>query len=219
MKYILTFLLLIPFGFLFSQNPDDFYIKPDNTKFPTTNTNNQITQPQYDKRPFSENKKVQVQLSTGAGVMSFGGQTLFSTWVAPTVKYQLTPKFNLKVGAITMYGNMNNFQNYLYQENNTSKTDRLAQYYFFAQGEYKVNNKFTIRGTTMKEFSDQSLNPSPYSMNHIGFDYKISDKVTINADFLLSKGNTPWGMYSNPYNQNSFFSSASPFNGSLYRGW
>lgn len=220
MKYFLTFLFILSCGILFSQNPDDFYVKPDGTKFPTKNNNNQLNQTQYDKRPFSENKRVQVKVSTGASVMSFGGEALFNTWVAPEVKYQLTQKFSLKVGTVAMYGTMNNFQQYLYKENNTTQTDKLAQYFFYAQGEYKVSDKFTLRGTTMKELSDNSLNPSPYSMNHIGFDYKIKDNVIISADFLLSKGNTPWGMeYSNPNNQNSYFSAASPFCGYLSRGW
>lgn len=221
MKYFLTFVFALIQGIILSQNPDDFYVKPETVNFPThTNKNQQFNLSQSDKRPFSDNKKVQVRLSTGASIMSFGGESLFNTWVAPEVKYQLTPKFNLKIGTVAMYGTMNNFQQYLYKENSVSQSEKLAQYFFYAQGEYKVTDKFTLRGTTMKEFSENSLNPSPYSMNHIGFDYKIKDNIMISADFLLAKGNTPWGLaYSNPYNQNSYFSSASPFSGCFSRGW
>lgn len=216
-RITLILFLIINFN-AWAQNMQDYYVKPEAG---TTAINGPGIE-KYDKRPFSENKRVQVGFSTGASFSAFGGGNLFSTWVAPEVSYKLTDKFSLKVGTVAMYHTATGLNNYISSENSASRTGRLAQYYLFAQGEYKYSNKLTLRGTTMREFSDISLNSHPYSLNHVGFDYKIMDNMTLSADFMLSKGNTPWGMYSNPYSgnyHNSFYSGASPFSGFFARGW
>ncbi len=222
MKKLFVILFIVVCGYSFAQDIHGYYVKPDAGTTPLNTVVDDSKNEQFDKRPFSENKRVQVAFSTGASFMAFGGGNVFTTWVAPEVKYKVTDKFNLKVGTIAMYNVASGLTNYISAENSTSQAGRLAQYYLYAQGEYKYSERLTIRGTTMKEFSDQSINPHPYSLNHIGFDYKINNKMSISADFLLSKGNAPWGMYSNTYamnNNNSFYSNAYPFSGIMARGW
>ncbi|MBI5219093.1 MAG: hypothetical protein HY958_09205 [Bacteroidia bacterium] len=220
--------LIILSNAAFSQAIDDYYIKPDksdtdNTPLNTTTLNDKPIS-LFDKTPLSDNKKLQVRFQTGVSFASFGGANIFNTWVAPEVKYQLTPKFNLKVGTVAMYSNMSDLQNYIYHENSVTPGQRLAQYFMYAQGEYKVNDKIRLRGTSMREFSDLSINPHPFSLNHLGVDIKLKEKVFLSADIQFAKGNFPYGMYyngpfGNPYScgtQYSFSPFGSCFNQS---GW
>jgi hypothetical protein len=223
MRFIYLFTILI-FGLNgFSQNIGEYYVKPDSSGSPIILNKSDNSSPTIDKRPFSDNKRIQVAFQTGASFSTMGNNSIFNTWVAPEIKYQVTPKFSLTAGTVAMYGNYGNLQNYISKENSLTNADRLAQYYLFAKGEYKLNDRITFRGTTMKEVSNTSINPNPYSLNHLGIDIKLRDNVFLSADVQVAKGRTPFGMYyNNPYNPsfgygNSFFSS-SPFS-SINRGW
>ena len=188
----------------FCQNYSDYYVNPENSNFNPA-IGNQIKQnpdiePVYDKRPFSNDKRVKVAFQTGASFTNFGNTSLFNTWIAPEVQFQVSPKFKMKVGTVAMYSMGSALQNYIYQENSSDFSNRLAQYYIYAQGEYKLSDRIRLRAATIQETPNNVMSSQRFSMNRFGIDWKIKDKVFLSADIQLAQGRSPYGTgYYNPY--------------------
>lgn len=220
--YILLFSLGV--SGTYAQNPDEFYVKPEDKSAISGNRFLQKENSNYDKRPFSENKKLTVSLQTGAGVSFSGAGNTFNTWIAPEVNYKLTQKLKISVGTIAMNSNYYNLQNYINAEGKISNNERITQYFLYAKGEYRISDRVNLRGSTMREFSNVKFNSNPFSLNHIGIDIKLSERASISADFQISKGQLPYSaLCHNAYGCNSFgtYGSAhfSPFNSFFGTGW
>ncbi|OFY81140.1 MAG: hypothetical protein A2275_00040 [Bacteroidetes bacterium RIFOXYA12_FULL_35_11] len=204
LRFTLCLLLLLWLSTGFSQNYSEYYVNPDNSTS-TPKVGNPVkskadVEPVYDKRPFTNDKRVKVAFQTGASFSSFGNSSLFNTWVAPEVQFQVSPKFKLKVGTVAMYSMGSALQDYLYNENTTDFSNRLAQYYLYAQGEYKINDRLRLRAATIQETPNNVLSSQRFSMNRFGIDWKIKDKVFLSADIQLAQGRSPYGTgYYNPY--------------------
>lgn len=160
---------------------------------------------QNGNKSFSISGKSRVSMSTGAGFSVFNKQNIFSTWVAPEISYSLTPRFHLTLGLMMMHCNINSFTRSLNGENIFPIMHDFTQYFLFAQGSYLLNEKVTLTGSTMHNFTGMFSNPYPSSVSSVGLNIKFSDSFSIGAACSVSKGVNNIGVQNyNPFHQQVF---------------
>lgn len=148
----------------------------------------------------------------GTGYTSFGKGVGFSnSYVSPTVTCAPTEKSLVVVGASFSYTNFNNLS--LMQK--TSSNGQLQQSngnptQAFAYGQYQVNNRFSVYA--MGSFAKNQLYTSPfqqgigkadYNQFGVGFNYKLSNRVSFGASFNYTNGVNFMGLMPNSYNTSS----------------
>lgn len=152
-------------------------------------------------------------ITTGAEVISFGGNTFFGTYIMPRYSFSLTPKFNITTGF--NLGNLNSSVNF--SETNTNMYYHIIAPLFsnfvFVEGEYSYSDHLKIRTSFYSTLQQSntflpgtSINPlvNNWKSAKIGFDYKISDGFFINAEFGVT--NSPLNLYrDNPFRNYRFY--------------
>lgn len=190
---ILIFLFLISLGGIQAQS----LINTDtNLALKYQNLNNKVSLLNPNRMSF--------KLDLGVGFVG-GSNSGMYTYLAPYLRYSLTPKFKLDVGGILCQGS-----NSLYggESCSTSNTSMLL----FARGNYLLTEKITISGTVYKTFYPNTalksdLNNKYSTQNYgysLGLDYKINKHMSLGAQVIVAKGN---------YNNNLFRSQPSLFGG------
>ena len=150
------------------------------------------------------------RLSMGSSFFSLGSSQYINTYFAPQVSYDFNPKLKLTVGSIATITHGN--YSFSGVEGEMSKAQKIANYYMYAKGEYRLTDNLNLRASTLFDISPQSLDLRP-SVHHIGFDLKLSDNASIHADFSIYNNTNPFH-YNNPfYRRNDFFNSSSSFFG------
>ena len=165
-------------------------------------------------------KDMGVSLEAGAGFGSYGsGQSLFSTYVAPSFAYNVSNRFRVKAGfrIVNYFGgsafNGSESNSLIMPVNSTS---------IFLQGDYLISDKFMISGAVYKDVTPMNplvMDPRQKTFDSEGaivnFKYRPSERFEINATIEYSNGqrnylNSP---FYNPSPFSSPFSSpaSSPF--------
>lgn len=158
-------------------------------------------------------KKVNYSFQTGS--MFYGGAMRGSTfYVAPSFSYAFSKKFSMEGGIMFM----NNNYSYTAASQVFGQDTRLfsqpSKYetVVFARGNYQVNNKLTITGSLVKNFTDntsmqnQAWNNS-FQMMSMGMDYKLTPNITLGAGVRVVQGSG----YNNPFQYNNMNSPFSAF--------
>jgi len=208
----ILFISLLFFTQAFSQNPKSVS-NPDSLAVsftPSLHENKSNIQ-----APFIN--KIHLSLQTGMSFYSIGKQSIFDKWIAPGMTYNFTSKLHFTVGAVASFSNFNGFQSKL-NNNEGIKTytpNANGQYFLFAQGEYLLSNRITIRGSILKEVPNSNpINPSALSISRIGFDIKVSDKFSISADCMIRRNNNSYFMK----NYSELYNTSFPFSGNSFNG-
>ena len=200
MKYLYaTLISILIFTSLYSQN--DNYLKNNDTSvlfqkkvYPALN--------KYDN-------KMQLHFSTGVSFSSFGNNTLFSKWIAPSFSYQVNPKLNLHFGTLISDEN-SNYQSFNSEQKNINRSNP-TQAFIYISGDYQVTKSIRFRATTFNELPNGNPTQNYFYYNQMGVDIKVTDNFFISADFT-NRNNCNFGMYnssmffdSNDYMGNGFF--------------
>ena len=148
----------------------------------------------------SEKEKVTVSMSMGASV-SFLNQTksaAYTTYVAPKIGYQVTPKLKLNFGLMHYSVTGNTFmplsQNEaLFNTSNNTVTGNLL----FVEGEYKLNKNLIMSGAIMNDANGFNTNKKDnYKAASLGLEYKTSEHTSIKFQTTISSGQGNY--YNNP---------------------
>lgn len=194
MKYMLKYIYILFFVFfsIVSLAQSEYY----EDEFPYLNNEyNSGKSPMRSKKSqFLSEDNFNFRFSTGTSYMNFYGNNLFSSYMMPEVKYKFNDRFSISAGVIA---SLNYFPNFTFPNQETSLiTDsKMYSYYIFAKGEYLVNDRIRLRGTTIfnpgSEFAYDR-----FSFNNIGIDIKIAEKAYFSADFSVTKTHQayPWVM-------------------------
>jgi hypothetical protein len=146
--------------------------------------------------------RVSASMSAGAGVsfLNSSKSTAYTTFIAPKIGYQLTPKFKLNIGLMhyTMTGNtfmMMNRNEALYNPNNAAVSGNLL----FVEGQYQLSKRLIMSGAVMYDANGFNANKQDnYKAASLGLDYKVSEHSSIGFRATISQGNGNY--YSNPVN-------------------
>ena len=148
------------------------------------------------------NPKISVSLSSSFSAFS-QGYTAFSTTVMPKVSFSVSEKFSLNAGI----GYSTSFINGTSEGVFNSYQGNYG--HVFISGQYRVNEKISLRGTGYKTFNLNSTapikennNPSFYDFSSQGVimdvEYKVTDNFIINVGFEYREQKSPM------YNPNGF---------------
>lgn len=208
-RVVLTLVLVSVFTYISNaQLVNDLY------KIYTPVSQSASIQDTSDYSPFGTVKpgKPEFHISFGTGYTSFGkGVGFSSSSVTPTVAFAPNSKVQIVAGASFSYNNLSNMPamktstgNGIVQQSAGNPTQ------VFAYGQYQVNNRFSVYATG--SFAKNQLFVSPfqagvgtcdYQQAGVGFNYKLSSRVTIGGSFNFtnSTGNM---MGLSPSGYNSF---------------
>lgn len=156
------------------------------------------------KPKLSFQDRVTTSIEMGAGVSVFNkSNTGLTTFVAPKISYELTPKFKLNAGMMhyTMTGNAYlplNYNEGLINTNNKSITGNLI----FVGGEYQLNKKLIASGAVMADVISISNVKLNSKAAQLGLEYKVSEHSAIKVSAIIEQGQ---GNYYNNNNANSLF--------------
>ena len=158
--------------------------------------------------------RVSASISAGAGVsfLNNSKNTIYTTFIAPKIGYQITNKFKLNIGLMhyTVTGNtfmpLNQNEGFI---NNTNKS--ISGNLIFAEGQYQLNKRTVVSGAVMMDANNYTLKNSNFKAASVGIDYKVSKHSTIGFKATVSQGspeyyfNPKTGRYDyNPINQGAW---------------
>jgi len=158
-----------------------------------------------------------VQLGTSF-FSSFTGSPMMSSYIAPTLNFNISSRFNLSVGGVLINNHTSGFNQFVPggMEHSLLPDRFNSDFVLFASGNYLVNNKLLVYGSastskfSVNNYSPFRLNSSTFRKNHfdrftLGAKYKLSNAFTIGAQVEYSDGLNP---YYNRFNyETSFFRS------------
>lgn len=149
--------------------------------------------------------RVSTSISMGAGLSFLNSTktTVYSTFVAPKIGYQISPKFKLNIGLMHYTFSGNSFMQLNPKEsvlNNGNKT--VSGNFIFVGGEYKLNSKLIMSGSVMVDANDVRTKENNFKAATLGFDYKISEKASIGFKATVSQGNNDYFINSGAGNYN-----------------
>lgn len=159
-----------------------------------------------------ENNEGGFSITTSVEVMNFSGNTIIGTYIMPQYSFNVTPKFHITAGF--NIGKLNSNINFSDTQYNLYYTPSpLYSNSIFVEGEYSYSDHLKISGSFFRTLqqSNEYISRTPpiipidnnWKSAKIGFDYKISDGVFINAEFGVT--NSPFNSYLNSPFQNYRF--------------
>ncbi|HOY38709.1 MAG: hypothetical protein KBB11_04260 [Bacteroidales bacterium] len=175
---VLSFGLLILIAGYVNAQEENYYVSPDSS----------VNLLQYDAGtpPFSSGKRLNMGLNMGSSLGSFYGNTLFTNYISPEIRYSFTPKFSLTAGTMftySMYGNS------VFGDDSglESEASKQARFYLYARGEYQVSDRLWVRAGGFAEVTP-GASQYGYKAGHVGMTFKISEETWFNADFQINSG-------------------------------
>ena len=169
---------------------------------------------QYAINPYisTETKK----FNTGVSVGTTFSNGSFGTYLAPSFNHQVSNKLNLNYGIVFQNNSANSmmydyYTGYSYQ----SPTNSTSLY---LNSEYKISNRLRFTSTVIVQNNRFGGNEYQAEMNNfnanfmqMGFEYKVTENIRIQAEIGLANGMNPYSALTNPYNYNPFNKGISPF--------
>ncbi len=174
---------------------------------------------------FHNNSSTDLNLRAGTSFMTgFGGGSLFSHTVAPSVSQDISENFSVQAGTVFTSSSFSSDQkNAFFQGSGISNEHSLFQNNMYSNlsyaiGSYRVNKDLTLKGGAYFESSNfgrqLQMNPQAFNMDSkgmmMGFDYKINDNMRFGAEVNFRSGYSPYSNQLNPYSLHGF--GQSPFN-------
>jgi len=167
------------------------------------------------KPVLSAKDSVSVSVSMGAGLGFFNQtkNTAYTTFIAPKIGYQFTPKFNLNVGLMhyTVTGNTFMALNQHEALLNTSKRTASGNL-LFVEGEYLLNKRLIMSGAVMLDANELNVNKrNNFKAGSLALEYKITEHSSIKFETIISKGQGNYYNNPNPFSSSKFNSFESGF--------
>ena len=143
----------------------------------------------------------------GASVFMSGRKdALFSSYIAPELRFHVSPRIQINTGIIYSQGFLPGIGENLYG----TSDGRYDSFSFYAEGQYHLTEKFSLSGMVLKDLGatmDPKIkafqkNTGMQSMG-IGAQYKITDNMSFGAQIRFSDG-TPMNQLNRHYRHDPF---------------
>ncbi len=145
-------------------------------------------------------EKISYAVTLGTGFSSFSNNmSMASSYIAPSINYQVNDKLFVSVNGIIMQNNFNGFENNFLPADGFSINHNASNYGINSQAFYQFNDKLNIYGDATY-FENQSplfnnttsnIYNSDYKSVSIGLGYKVTDNLHINFQYRYSDGLNP----------------------------
>lgn len=152
-----------------------------------------------------------ISMGTGLSFLNSTKSTVYSTFVAPKINYQISPKFKLNIGLMHYTFSSNTFMQLNSKESVLNSGNKsISGNIIFVGGDYQLNPKLIMSGSVMVDANEVRTKQNNFKAATLGFDYKISERSSIGFKASVSQGNNDYFMNSgtgnfdyNPNNINS----------------
>jgi hypothetical protein len=159
----------------------------------------------YNPKPKLASKdRVSVSITAGTGfsVGKSPNNSFYSSYVAPKIGYQLTPKFKLNVGLMHYALSGNTFMQVNPNESFLNATNRFVSgNLIFVEGQYQLSPRLIVSGAVMHSVNNANVfntQQTNFNATSLGFQYKVSDKASIGIRTTFSQGNPNYNNNMNP---------------------
>jgi hypothetical protein len=164
---------------------------------PSLNQGNQVLTVPELKKPVMD--RLHYGLDAGAVFSTFGRQgSMFSTYVAPEIRYQATPRLHVSTGIMFS----TSFLPYAGADHMMAGSgtlgaagNRFNRVLFFAEGTYQLNPRLTIGGMVVKELDNDFHKQMGAFQKNSGFQtvgmsvgYQITDNIHVGARLSVTDG-------------------------------
>ncbi len=169
------------------------------------------TEDDYFSKPKTSVKdKITTSVMAGTGVsfLNSSKSAVFSSFIAPKIGYQVTPKFNLNVGLMHYSASGNTFMQLSPNESvlNTSNKP-ISGNLVFVGGNYLLNPRLIMSGAVMMDANNMSTKQNNFKAALVGLEYKVTEHSSIGFKAYISQGNGDYNLNSGTgkygYNPNS----------------
>jgi hypothetical protein len=160
------------------------------------------------KKPVRD--RIDFGLEAGAAFTTFGRYgSMFSSYLAPGVRYQVTPRFHFNAGLILSSGFIPGagFDGIGMTGDGPGGNagNRFNRFLVFAEGTYRVNQRLTLGGMVVKELDSDLYRQMNAFQRNSGFqsmgmsvNYQITDNIHLGARFNVTDGRPYY--FSDPVN-------------------
>ncbi len=169
------------------------------------------------KKPFETPQRLNFGLQMGTSVgTNFNNGAIWNNFIAPTLSYQLTPRFSVQAGTMFINSNFNTFA-FGAAETGSPVRANVMQTFMFTQGQYQVSERLSVTGTAfynVNQLNMPRMNPQATNFSSKGMsmfaEFKVTPNFSFGAGAQISNGNNMFnnGFYNNPM----FFPSSNHFN-------
>lgn len=154
-----------------------------------------------------------ISMGTGISFLNTTKNTAYTTFIAPKIGYQLTPKFKLNIGLMHYSITGNTFT--MLNQNETlfnSGKKTVSGNLLFVEGQYKLNKKMILSGAVMYDANGFNTNKKDnYKAASIGLEYKTSEHTSLKFETTISAGQGNYYNNQNPYSTGGFNTFGSDF--------
>jgi hypothetical protein len=175
------------------------------------------------KTSFLQNPdKVDFQMQVGTSVgTNFRNGAMWSNYAAPSLRYNIHPRWNLSVGTMLVNTQFNNPMMVGAEGNRNMSRVNLFQSFVYAQGQYMATERLRLTGTAfyeLNQFGGAQLRMNPQATNFnskgasIYAEYKISEHFSVGAGAQISNGNGNNYLRNGLYSSPAFYNPGMPFN-------
>jgi outer membrane protein assembly factor BamA len=166
-----------------------------------------------------KHEKLSYSVAVGSGFSSFGNDvTMMSSYIAPSLHIEISPKLHLAVDGFIMQSNINGLDGAYANDSRYSLYSSPHNYGITGMAYYQLTDKWSVYGDG-SYFDNQSgiydyrfaAYDKEYKSVSVGVGYKVSDKVNFNIQYRYSNGLDPTYSSFSPFHRSGFGYYDSPF--------
>lgn len=165
-------------------------------------------------------EKLSYSVTVGAGYSSFGSNaSMMSSYIAPSIDYQVNSKLYISVNGMIMQNSMNGFESNFGAGSQYSYNSSPQNYGISGSAFYQLSDRWSIYGDgafleNQSVFNDYraEMYTTDYKTVSLGVGYKVSDNVHFSIQYRYSNGLDPAYNFSSPYNRSGFGNYRSNYN-------
>lgn len=166
-----------------------------------------------DETLLQKHDKITYSVTIGTGFSSFGsGMSMMSSYISPSVDYQVNSKFNISVDGYISQNNINGMEAIYGSSSQYMYNTTPNNYGIMGSAYYKLSDRWSIYADGAY-FENQSVfdgyNAAAYNTEFktvsLGVDFKVNDNLRFNLQYRYSNGLTPYYNHISPF-YNTFLS-------------
>ncbi|PLX01218.1 MAG: hypothetical protein C0594_13790 [Marinilabiliales bacterium] len=187
MRFVITTLLIVFVFSAFAQE-DEYYNPEYKSLYGRT----------QKATSFLDFSRIDVSMQAGASVGISGSGTNYSTYLAPTIRYNLSERLRLNVGIMAVNTTFNSPGLLFAESGVVDFSGNLTRNMVFVQGEYDLTEKISINGGVYYETNrfGSEMNANQFNMGRkvfvFGADYKVGEHSSIGVQMQVSEGQSPF---------------------------
>ena len=155
-------------------------------------------------------EKISYSVTVGTGFSSFGNNmSMMSSYISPSVNYQVNSKLNFTVNGLIMQNNMSGLEGVYGTGSQFSYNSSPSNYGISGTAYYQLSDRWSIFGDgayfeNQSVFNDYRADVynTDFKTVSIGVGYKVNEKFNFQIQYRYSNGLDPYYSHTSPFYNN-----------------